>query len=119
MHECMSCAALPGIHRVPRSVSHAATHAETRNVLQLLSHTASILGHPEHKLGLLLHALQGADSAGGQVGRQRGTEAVAQPRQALVVYNVSIPRTEATNGRKGVAYGGRKLLSALHDSVRQ
>ena len=101
------------------SVSHAVTHAETVNVLQFLSHTSSILNHSEHQLRLLLHALQSTDSAGGQIGRQRSTETVAQSRQSLVVYNVSIPRAEATDGRKGVACSCGKLSNALHDSIYQ
>ena len=101
------------------SVSHAVTHAETVDVMQLLSHTSSIVNHSVRQLRLLLHALQSTDSAGGQVGRQRSTETVAQSRQPLVVYNVSIPRAEATNGRKRVACSCGKLSSALHDSIYQ
>ncbi len=43
---------------------------------------------------------------GGQEGRQRGGEAVAQARQALVVHDFAVPRAEAADGGQRVACWG-------------
>lgn len=53
-----------------------------------------------------LEGVQCANGSSGQERRQRCGEAVSQPRQPLVVYNLAVPRTESPHRRQRVACSG-------------
>lgn len=53
-----------------------------------------------------LEGVQCADGSSGQEWRQRCGEAVSQPRQPLVVYNLAVPRAESPHRRQRVACSG-------------